>query len=83
MLAVASDDGLVSLWNTETGEQRGQHIEHGGTLNDVTFSPDGKFIATASDNHTAKIWSVDSLQCVQTFRHSFRVQAAKFSPDGQ
>jgi WD40 repeat protein len=31
---------------------------HTGTINGVTFSPDGKYIATASDDGTARIWEV-------------------------
>ncbi|MEA5613830.1 WD40 repeat domain-containing protein, partial [Nodularia spumigena] len=34
---------------------------HQGVVNSVSFSPDGKTIATASDDRTARLWPVESL----------------------
>ncbi len=49
----------------------------------MTFSPDGRFIATAADDHTANVWTVDALKCVHVCHHEYRVEACKFSPDGR
>ncbi len=32
-----------------------------GSVNSVSFSPDGKIIATASSDNTARLWSVENL----------------------
>jgi WD40 repeat protein len=50
----------------------------------VAFSPDGKRLATASWDHTAKVWDAPSGQELLTFRNnqSF-VLGVAFSPDGK
>jgi WD40 repeat protein len=55
-----------------------------GTVNEATFSPDGKLLATASDDGTARVVAVDGgreLARVKSYQHSFR--AVVFSPDGK
>ena len=49
----------------------------------VSFSPDGQWIASGSEDKTVKIWSVESGECVTTFNgHSLSVSSVSFSPDG-
>ena len=35
----------------------------------VVFSPDGRLVATASDDHTARVWEVSSGKQVATLGH--------------
>ena len=37
---------------------------HSGGVNAVAFSPDGKHLATASDDKTARVWEVTSGACL-------------------
>ena len=57
-----------------------------GTVWDVTISPDGDHIATASGDHSARVWSGASGREVLRVRHvsvlGF-VRAVAFSPDGE
>ena len=56
---------------------------HGSAVRGVAFSPDGKRIATASIEGTAKIWDAVSGQELLTLRgHSDKVWGVAFSPDG-
>jgi WD40 repeat protein len=83
VLATAHGDGLVRLWNVSTGEQMMQ-FGHAKQVYSVRFSPDGKLLATGSDDCTVKIWDAATGACLHTFtNHTKRVWAVRFSPDGK
>ena len=46
VLASASWDNTVRLWNAETGEQLGENVTHPGKVRTLAFSPDGMTFAT-------------------------------------
>jgi WD40 repeat protein len=56
---------------------------HSNWVNSVSFSPDGKTIASASYDNTIKLWSLDGKE-LKTFKgHSNWVNSVSFSPDGK
>lgn len=83
LLAVGADNGHVTLWELESAEQFGETLFHEASLNDVGFSRDGRYLATASDDKTGKLWQVGETKLLLTMRHPAGVQAVKFSPDGK
>ena len=57
---------------------------HTAWVNSVTFSPDGKTIASASYDNTVRVWSAATGDCLQTLKgHIIRVNSVAFSPDGK
>jgi len=58
LVVTASGDGSARVWEARSGLQLAELREHTGDVNSAAFSPDGKFIVTASVDHTARIWKV-------------------------
>ncbi len=57
-------------------------LTHEECVNALTFSPDGRYLATASRDGTARVWEVASGQQVVCLNHEGVVWTATFSPDG-
>jgi WD40 repeat protein len=68
MLATASNDNTVKIWDVDSGECLGTLGGHKGRVKSVTFSPglSNKLVSSSSDK-TVKIWGVDSGVHLQTF----------------
>jgi len=84
---VAACGRAVRLWTLQPDPQHASWADlggHGGEVNWATFSPDGLYIASASDDATIKIWSTASGQStVKSLpAHSDRVNSVAVSHDG-
>jgi WD40 repeat protein len=83
MLATASYDSTVKLWDTSTGTEI-KTLRHTNQVYDVSFSPDGKMLASASGDKTVKLWDTSTGTEIKTLTgHTNQVFDVSFSPDGK
>ncbi|KAI9773342.1 MAG: hypothetical protein M1840_007557 [Geoglossum simile] len=84
LVASASNDKTVRLWDSATGAARRTLEGHSGGVMDVAFSPDGKLVASASNDKTVRLWDSATGAARRTLEgHSGGVIGVAFSPDGK
>lgn len=67
--------------NPNPAEQQQQ--QHAGGINDVAWNCNSRYLATASDDLTAKIWDVETRHCLATYEgHTNYVFCCQFNPQG-
>jgi WD40 repeat protein len=72
ILAAASADGTVQLWDGHSHNLLGQLNAHAGAISSVAFSPDGRILATADIDGTVVLWDVQSRRTLGTPLRSLR-----------
>ena len=74
----------LQVWNASTGENSLTYRGHSNIVFGLAWSPDGKRIASASQDTTVKVWNATTGETILTYRGSSNgVNAVAWSPDGR
>uniref|UniRef100_A0A6Q2Y2G1 Small-subunit processome Utp21 domain-containing protein n=1 Tax=Esox lucius TaxID=8010 RepID=A0A6Q2Y2G1_ESOLU len=82
MLAIALDDFTLNVLDTETRRIVRRFSGHRGQVNDMTFSPDGRWLITASMDCTIRTWDLPSGCLVDCFLVDSAAVSLTMSPTG-
>ncbi|KAM8962305.1 WD repeat-containing protein 36 isoform 1-T1 [Pelodytes ibericus] len=82
MLAVALDDFGISVLDIETRRGVRKFSGHNGKINDMAFSPDGRWLLTASMDCTVKVWDLPSGCLIDCFLLDSAAVSLTMSPTG-
>jgi WD40 repeat protein/uncharacterized caspase-like protein len=75
---------ITTLQQATYGTQELNRLEkHTQRINAVNYSPDGKLLASASDDNTVMLWGKDGSLLATLNGHNDRVTSIAFSKDGQ
>jgi len=77
---VAND---VVVYDAQTGKPLHVLAGHTDAVTGLSFSPNGKLLASSSRDHDARVWDMKSLTGKILRRHSAFVSGVAFSPDGR
>jgi len=86
-LATAGEDGVVRLYEISNGQfpDKPQYTlrGHEGSVNDIAFSTDGRWLVSGSDDKSMRIWFMENLDAnpIVLTGHKGKVLSVEISPD--
>jgi WD40 repeat protein len=84
-LAYSTAENVIRIWDLEAGFEVHVMRGHSSSVRALTFSPDGKRLASGSmyAENTARLWDVSTGKEIAVLRgHRNEIISATFSPDG-
>jgi WD40 repeat protein len=76
-------NSIVRVWDATSGRERYPGLAHRERCQDAQFSPDGRWLVTASADSSVRLWDVATGQpLADPLVHPAAVSTAVFSPDG-
>lgn len=82
LLAVVSDDLVIRILDLDTRKWVRRYIGHWSRITDLCFSPDARWLVTASLDGTVRVWDLPSGRMVDWFRTDSVITSLDFSPTG-
>ena len=81
--ASVSSDRRVILWGLDTNTPLSIFTAHTQAVKAISFSPDGKLLATAGDDGLIQLWDMDNFKLVRTISaHRWTISSLSFLADG-
>ncbi|CAE8585897.1 unnamed protein product, partial [Polarella glacialis] len=74
------EEGTVIVWSAKNGRQIHLIQAHASAVTGINFSEDRMLMITASKDTTAKLWAMDSYECVKEYKTDRPLNDAAISP---
>ncbi|KEG13853.1 protein kinase [Trypanosoma grayi] len=82
-VSCSSEEASVTMRNLVTGQEEGIFTGHHDTVICTALSPDGKYLATTSKDHTMTLWDATITKLLYVLQHDKVVICCCFSPDSK
>jgi WD40 repeat protein len=82
-IAVAGWNSAITVANARTGRIDAVLTDHTRGVDDITWSPDGRYFASASLDDTARVWDAKTLRVLRILRHPDPVDGVSFTSDSR
>jgi len=74
----------LHVWETDSGRESFSFVGHQDSITSLAVAPSGKVLATASMDHTFRLWELPSGRELRSPGQGlYPVEAVQFSPDGR
>jgi WD40 repeat protein len=80
-VATVSGDHVARVWSASSGREILALKGHAAIVRFIAFSPDSRFITTASEDGAVKLWRAELGR--ESFKSDLVVEGMDFSPDGK